>query len=248
MPLREAMLTRTLVELADTLVADFDVVDVLTMLVDRTASVLEVDAVGLMMTSPDERRLALLAHSGNDVVTELEQFQIDHDEGPCIECFASGQPVINTDLAFTNGRWAAFAPKAIDAGFRSVHAIPLRLRDEVIGAFNMFHVERGDMSPVDVSAATALADMATIAVLQYRAVQEAEEVAAQLRRALDSRVIIEQAKGRLAERAGFGMGDAFAVLRQHSRSHNIKLADLSAMVVNGDIDLTDIARPRPPRG
>lgn len=244
MPLREAMLTRTLVELADTLVADFDVVDVLTVLVDRTASVLEVDAVGLMMTRPDQRRLTLLAHSGNDAVTELEQFQIDNDEGPCIDCFATGRPVTNADLAYTNGRWRAFAPKAVDAGFRAVHAIPLRLRDDVIGAFNMFHVDRGEMAPADVSAAQALADMATIAILQYRAAQQAEVVQAQLRAALESRIVIEQAKGRLAERVGLDMGSAFNVLRQHARSHNLKLADLSALVVNGDIDLSDIVRPR----
>ncbi len=136
---REAMLARTLVELADTLVADFDVVDLLTLLADRCVEVLGVGAAGLMLVAP-EGDLRVMA-SSSETMRVLELFELQSQEGPCLDCYRTGQPVVNQDLATVNGRWPRFAAKALEAGFHSVHALPLRLRGTVIGALNLFHTE-----------------------------------------------------------------------------------------------------------
>ena len=168
---REAMLARTLVELADTLVADFDVVELLTLLTDRCVEVLDVGAAGLMLVSP-EGDLRVMA-SSSEAMRVLELFELQAQEGPCLDCYRTGQPVVNQDLAAVDGRWPRFAAEALAAGFHSVHALPMRLRGTVIGALNLFHIEPGEMRQADVDAAQALADVATIAILQHRAALEA---------------------------------------------------------------------------
>ena len=238
---REALLARTFVELADTLVDDFDVVELLTRLADRCVDVLDVGAAGLMLAAPDGD-LRVMA-SSSETMRLLELFELQSQEGPCLDCYRTGQPVVNQDLATVNGRWPRFAAQALAAGFHSVHALPLRLRGTVIGALNLFHIEPGEMRPADVDAAQALADVATIAILQHRAVHETQLVNEQLNWALNSRIVIEQAKGMIAERAGLNMQEAFSTLRTYARNHNLRLADVALDVINGTLAPSALDRP-----
>jgi GAF domain-containing protein len=230
---REAMLARALVELADTLVADFDVVELLTLLTDRCVDVLDVGAAGLMLVAP-EGDLRVMA-SSSEAMRVLELFELQSQEGPCLDCYQTGQPVVNQDLATVDGRWPRFAAEALAAGFHSVHALPMRLRGAVIGALNLFHVHPGEMRPADVDAAQALADVATIAILQHRATLEAQVLNEQLNHALNSRIVIEQAKGMVAEREGLDMEQAFSALRNHARNHNLRLVDVAHDVIGGTL-------------
>jgi GAF domain-containing protein len=168
----------TTVELADTLVADFDVVDLLTLLTDGCVDVLDVGAAGLMLAAPagDLRVMA----SSSQAIRMLELFELQAQEGPCLDCYRTGEPVVNQDLASAGGRWPRFAAEALAAGFASVHALPMRLRGAVIGALNLFHIDPGIMRPADIAAAQAMADVATIAVLQHRATVEAQIINEQL--------------------------------------------------------------------
>ncbi len=228
---RETLLAKALVELADTLVADFDVIELLTRLADRCVDVLDVGAAGLMLAGPDGE-LRVMA-SSSETMRLLELFELQAEEGPCLDCFRTGQPVVSQDLATGSGRWPRFAAEALRAGFHSVQALPMRLRGTVVGALNLFHVEPGAMRAGDVEAAQALADVATIAILSHRAAHEAQVVNEQLTHALNSRVVIEQAKGMIAERLALDMEQSFSILRRHARSHNLRLADLARDVIEG---------------
>ena len=240
---RETMLAKALVELADSLVTDFDVVDLLTTLADRCVDVLDVDAAGLMLLSPDGE-LRVMA-SSSEAMRVLELFELQSREGPCLDCYRTGQPVVNQDLDSIDGRWPRFRAEALQAGFRSVHALPMRLRGHVIGAVNLFHIEPGAMREADVAAAQALADVATIAILANRAVRESQVVNEQLTRALDSRILIEQAKGMVAERLGLDMEGAFNTLRNHARNHNLKLSALAEDVIEGAVLPSALDRAQP---
>lgn len=240
---RESTLARTLVQLADTLVADYDVVDVLTLLTDCCVDVLDVAAAGIMLAGPDGV-LRVMA-SSSEAMRLLELFELQAEEGPCLDCFRTALPVVNQDLATVNGRWPRFAPEALAAGFHSVHALPMRLRGTVIGALNLFRQTPGDLREADVEAAQALADVATIAILQHRAKHEAQIVNDQLNHALNSRIVIEQAKGMVAERLGVNMEQAFNQLRGHARNHNLRLVDVAQGVIDGT--LTAFALDRPSR-
>ncbi len=235
---REALLARTLVALADNLVADFDVVELLTLLTDRCVDVLDVGAAGIMLVSPDGE-LRVVA-SSSEAARVLELFEVQADEGPCVDCFRTGQSIVNLELDQIDGRWPHFAAKALAAGFRSVHAIPMRLRDQTIGALNLYRVDNGRMRDTDVVAAQALADVATIAILQHRAVRDAQLLNEQLSQALNTRIVIEQAKGVVAERADVEMGEAFARLRRHARNHNLRLADVAAAVSSKAISVSSL--------
>ncbi|MDP9495065.1 MAG: GAF and ANTAR domain-containing protein [Actinomycetota bacterium] len=237
---REAMLAGTLVKLADTLVADFDVVELLTVLVDRCVEVLEVEAAGLMLVAP-EGDLRVMA-SSSETMRVLELFELQSQEGPCLDCYRIGRPVVNQDLSNAHDRWPRFTVEAIAAGFQSVHALPMRLRGSVIGALNLFHQEPGTMKTEDVDAAQALADVATIAILHHRAALEAQVINEQLNHALNSRIVIEQAKGMIAEREGFNMDQAFATLRNHARNHNLRLADVAQDVIGGTLAASALDR------
>jgi GAF domain-containing protein len=239
---REAILAQAFVELADTLVADFDVVDLLTVLTDRSVDVLDIEAAGLMLAAPDGT-LRVMA-SSNETMRVLELFEIQTEEGPCLDCFRTGDPVLNQDLATSYGIWPRFAAEALTAGYRSVHALPMRLRGAVIGALNLFNAEIGEIGPADIDAAQALADVATIAILQHRASIEAQTLNEQLKGALDSRVVIEQAKGMLAERDQLSMEQAFDRLRNHARSHNLRLSVVARRVVEGDLAASELDRPK----
>lgn len=237
---RESMLARTFVELADTLVADFDVVELLTLLVDRCVDVLDVGAAGLMLVAP-EGDLRVMAWS-SEATRVLELFELQAREGPCLDCYRTGEAVVNQDLAGVNGRWPRFSREALTAGFHSVHALPMRLRGTVIGALNLFHIDPGQMRQPDIAAAQALADVATIAILQHRAALEAQVVNEQLNVALNSRVVIEQAKGMVAERIGVPMEEAFSTLRHHARNHNLRLADVARDVIDGRLPASALDR------
>jgi GAF domain-containing protein len=217
-------------------------VELLTRLTDRCVDVLDVGAAGLMLVSP-EGDLRVMA-SSSEAIRVLELFELQSQEGPCLECYRTGQPVVNQNLAQVNGRWPRFAAEALAAGFHSVHALPMRLRGTVIGALNLFDVEPGEMAPSDVEAAQALADVATIAVLQHRAALRAQVLNEQLNHALSSRIVIEQAKGMLAEREGLSMEQAFATLRSHARNNNLRLAEVARDVIEGRLAASELNQPR----
>jgi GAF domain-containing protein len=230
---KQTLFTRTLVELADTLVADFDVVELLTRLADRCVDVLGVSAAGLMLAGPDGN-LRVMA-SSSEAMRVLELFELQSREGPCLDCYRTGRPVMQPELATPTSRWPLFAAETLAAGFRSVHALPMRLRGSVIGALNLFNLAPGEMQPADVDAAQALADVATIAILQHRATLEAQVVNQQLQHALTSRIVIEQAKGMVAERESLNMEQAFYALRNHARNHNLRLVDVAEAVIGGSL-------------
>ena len=157
----------------------------------------------------------------------LELFELQTDAGPYLDAFRTGEPVVNADLHANEHRWPRFAEAAEAAGYVSVHALPLRLRSTVIGALNLFCTERSSLSDADVRTGQALADVATIGILAQRNLHQAELLTTQLQTALNSRVIIEQAKGVLAERHRITVDQAFALLRDYARSHNRLLSEVA---------------------
>jgi len=239
---REALLARTLVELADTLVDDFDVVELLTLLAHRCVEVLNVSAAGLMLVAP-EGDLRVVASSSEEMRV-VELFEIQSEEGPCPDCYRTGEPTLCRNLAEDGARWPQFGPVALKAGFQSVRALPMRLRGVTIGALNLFRTDEGVLDDADVVAAQALADVATIAILQHRASAQAHIVIEQLNHALQSRIAIEQAKGVIAERSRLDMDQAFAWLRHHARSNNVLLVDVAHAVIDGTVT-PDPPRPAP---
>jgi GAF domain-containing protein len=226
----ETLLVRTLVELADSLVDDFDVVELLSLLADRCVEVLGVSAAGVMLVAP-EGDLRVVA-SSSDAMRVVELFELQADEGPCLDCFASGEAVLNQDLTGADGRWSRFGPVAVNAGFRAAHALPMRVRGTVVGALNLFSRDDCVLSDENLVAGQALAAVATIAILQQRVVSEARVLNDQLNTALTSRVVIEQAKGVLSERTGLSMPAAFEAMRKYARDNNLRLADVARHVID----------------
>lgn len=232
---REALLARTFVELADTLVDDFDVVELLTMLAHRCVEMLDVDAAGLMLVAP-EGDLRVVASSSEEMRL-VELFEIQSQEGPCPEAYRTGEAAVTDNLGGDDVRWPQFGPVALQAGFLSAQALPMRLRGVTIGALNLFRTKTGLLDQPDLVAAQALADVATIAILQNRAAIQAHLVVDQLNHALNSRVMIEQAKGILAERTGLDMEGSFGWLRKHARNHNLLLVDVAQAIIDGNLAL-----------
>jgi GAF domain-containing protein len=225
---RERRLAEVFVVLADTLVAEFDVVEVLDLLVRACVDPLGCTAAGLLLS--DQRgHLAVMASSAESSRL-LEVFQLQNEEGPCLDCYRTHRPVTVLDLAAAADRWPAFVPVALERGFRSVHALPLRLRDDTIGALNLFHDERSPLTGDDLRVAQALADTATIGILQQRALDASHVLAEQLQSALTSRVTIEQAKGVLAASGAIEMDHAFDVLRRYARNNNLRITELARQV------------------
>ena len=231
MPTQER-LSQVFVELADTLVADFDVVDFLTVLAHRCAELLDAAEAGVMLV--DETGGLRSVASSTEAARLLELFELQNQEGPCLDCFESSTPLVNQHLASAE-QWPTFAPEALRLGYRSVHAVPMRLRGQVIGAVNIFTTNEVLLADADVAVAQALADVATIALLQERGLREARVLNEQLQGALHSRVVIEQAKGVLAERRQVDMAGAFDLLRGHARTTNQKLGDVAGAVVDGTL-------------
>ena len=238
----EQLLSETFVELTDTMVADFDVIDFLQMLTDRSVRLLEVAAAGLLLADPRGELRVIAASS--EAARLLELFQLQNDQGPCLDCFRSGQPVSAADLTAEARRWPRFAPAARQAGFAAVQALPMRLREQVIGALNLFRTTPGAFDPAGIRIGQALADVATISLLHERGMRHSDALNEQLQTALNSRVVIEQAKGKLAERHGLDMDQAFAVLREHARTRNLRLSELAQAFVEGTDTLTSPATVR----
>jgi transcriptional regulator with GAF, ATPase, and Fis domain len=230
------LLAETFVELTDTMVADFDVIDFMHVLTDRSVKLLNASAAGMLLADPRGELRVVAASS--EAARLLELFQLQNDQGPCLDCFRTGQPVSAADLDAEAQRWPRFATAARQAGFAAVQALPMRLRDQVIGALNLVRVDAGAFDPSDVRVGQALADVATISLLHERSLRHSDTLNEQLQTALNSRVVIEQAKGKLAERLELDMGQAFVLLRDYARSHNMRLANLAQAFIDGTQTLT----------
>jgi len=239
------LLSDTFVELTDTMVAGFDVIDFLHVLTDRSVVLLDVSAAGLLLADPRGELRVVAASS--EAARLLELFQLQNDQGPCLDCYRSGQPVQAADLDAAAVRWPRFAPAALQAGFAAVQALPMRLREQVIGALNLFRAVPGEFDPADVRVGQALADVATISLLHERSMRHGDALNEQLQTALNSRVVIEQAKGKLAERLGVDMDHAFSLLRNFARARNLRLSDLAESFVDGSEALADLAASTPPQ-
>jgi transcriptional regulator with GAF, ATPase, and Fis domain len=261
METREALIAQTFVELADSLADEFDIVDLLTVLADRCVRLLDASAVGILLS--DQQGVLRVVAASTEQAQLLDLFQIQNHEGPCLDCFSSGIPVASADLS-AGDMWPKFSQEALAAGFHSVQVLPLRLRELVIGTLTIFAVKSAAMKENDLRIAQALADMATIAIVQNESAKEKGAVLFQLQRALDSRVVIEQAKGMLAERDHIEMPEALIRLRDYARHQNLQLgvgaADLIAelseahrssapttTVTLGDIEPTGVEPGRAPR-
>ncbi len=235
---REPLLIDAFVGLADTLVDDYDVIDLLDRLVDYSVRLLAAEAAGIMLADP-QGNLRVVA-SSNEESELVELLQLQAEQGPCVDCFRTAAPVTVPDLADAAQRWPRFVAALQGGAYRSVHALPLRLRGEALGGLNLFHSEPGALPDSDLALGQALADVATISILQERAIRRGEVVNEQLQTALNSRVIIEQAKGVIAEREAVPMDVAFDRIRQHARSGNARLSELARQVVDGDLVLGEL--------
>lgn len=230
---REALLVKTFVTLADSLVAGYDVIDLLQTLVDRATELFDAGAAGIILGPDDEHLDVIVSTSETSRIVGL--LQLRAGEGPCVEAVTTGAVVSVADAAELSERWPVFAEAVTGSGYLSVHAIPLRLRGQIIGSLNLFREHEGVLNETDAIAAQALADVATISVLQERTIHDSGIVAEQLQRALDTRVVIEQAKGVIAQTHGLDMDAAFRLLRHHARSTQTPLSGVVTGVVDGTI-------------
>jgi GAF domain-containing protein len=226
---------RAFVKVADTLVADFDIIEFLAMLSEYGVDLLGVSACGILLADA-EGRLNLVAASAEQARV-LELTQLQNAEGPCLDAYRTMSPVTCADLATADDRWPAFAPAALAAGYTAVHAMPMRLREQAVGAFNLFSAVPGPLDDETLELAKALADVATIGILHERAIRRQEVVAEQLQVALNSRIVIEQAKGVLAERHQLSIDHAFTTLRRYARVNNLKLAEVARAVAAGELSI-----------
>jgi GAF domain-containing protein len=234
--IREQALARTFVKLADSLVDDYDVVDLLDQLVNACVHVLGVTAAGMLLDD-QKGNLALVASSSQETRL-LELFVLQSNEGPCLDCVRSGTAVISGNLDEEESRWPRFVPAARLAGFHSIAAMPMRLRDHTIGGLNLFMDSPHGVPAADRQLAQALADVATIGILQQRSLHRSHVLSEQLQNALTSRITIEQAKGVLTERNSLTMDSAFDALRRYARDHNLKLTEVARAVVHEELDPT----------
>ncbi len=235
-------LAQVFVELADTLTENFDVVDFLQTLTDRCVEMLGADAAGLMLT--DQRGGLTLMAATLERARVLEVFELQVQEGPCLECFTTGKAITNVELVEANKRWPVFTPAAVEAGFGATHALPMRLRGQVLGALNLFTDEQVRLSDTDLEVGQAMAHVATIGLLHQQNTREQTVLSEQLQTALHSRVVVEQAKGALAARTGVSVGEAFTRMRARARNNQMALTDVATAVISGKItpDLTGSTR------
>ncbi len=230
---REAGVTQAFVSLANSLVDGGDVVDLLSGLTTDCARLLDVASAGLLLADP--RGVLHVVAASSERTRTLELFQLQRDEGPCLDCFHTGSPVSVPDLDGELQRWPQFVAAAKTGGFRSVHAIPLRLRDRMLGALGLFGTSVGSLNEADLVLAQALAHVASVALVSERATSDSALVNEQLQTALTSRVLIEQAKGLIAQAGELDMEHAFAALRRYARDHNLRLADVASAVVSREL-------------
>lgn len=237
---REVEVVEAFVALATSLAVGLDVVDLLSELTDQCTALLDVNTAGLLLA--DSRGNLHVAAASSERAHNLELFQLQREEGPCLDCYHSGQPVAVTDLDEAADRWPQFTAAAAAADIHSVHAVPLRLREMTLGALGLFGTGTGRLNPADLTLGQALADVASVALVTERAAADRDLVVEQLQTALDSRVVLEQAKGLLAERGDLTMDQAFAYLRQYARDHNLRLSDLGSSLVHRDLATDEVIR------
>lgn len=235
---REIRIAQVFVQLADTLVGDFDGAELMLQLADACIELLEVDAAGLMLV--DATGGLRLVASAPDMMHDLEVLELQSDEGPCLDTIRTGRAVINVDVLQAQERWPRFTAEALAAGIKSTHALPLRLRGDLIGAVNLFSKAERQLSDGDVALGQALADVATISLLQQRTSQDHSILAEQLQVALNTRILIEQAKGILAERSGLHAADTFPYLRAYARKHGQPLQSVAWQVIDGRLASTEL--------
>jgi transcriptional regulator with GAF, ATPase, and Fis domain len=230
---REQRLIEAFMDATDMLVADYDVVELLRTLVDNAVAIFDVDAAGIILVN-DRGELEVLV-STSESSSLLGVLQLETGEGPCIQAYEERVVVTADSRDEMERRWPTFADAAERAGFDSVHSVPLRIRDTALGSMNLFRSTEGTLDPTDAAAAQALTDVATISILQQRTADSAARVEQQLQQALDSRVVIEQAKGFIAHTLDVDMDTAFRVLRSHARSHQQLLADTARAIVQREV-------------
>jgi len=234
----QEQLLETFVHLADTLVADYDVIEFLNYLIERCITLCDIDEAGVMLTDPHGQLHAVAAST--ERVQLLELFELQNHDGPCLDAFRTGAPVTAADLNDHLQQWPTYAAEAVNNGFNSAHSVPMRLRDETIGAINLLRLHIGALEETDQRLVTALADIATIGVLQERRTSEATTTAHGLQHALNSRIRIEQAKGVLAERWKITIDQAYDRLRRYARHHQLGVTVVAEQIVRGESDLAGV--------
>ncbi|MBB4934367.1 GAF domain-containing protein [Lipingzhangella halophila] len=239
---RESRLLGTFVEVAATLVDDYDVSEVLHRLAGHCVELLDASTAGILLA--DQRGNLQVLASSTEQTRRLELFQLQADEGPCLEAFRTGATLTVADLAGATQRWPTFVPHAREAGVAAVHAVPLRLRQETIGTLNLFNQHPGTLGEADAQVAQALADFATTGILQERAIRRGEVLTEQLQAALDSRIAVEQAKGVLAQAGNLDMDQAFHALRAYARDHNARLHEVAQRLAGARLDPRDVLNRR----
>ncbi len=241
---RQQQVSEVFVELADTLVDEFDIIDFLQKLSTRCVELLDVTAAGILLA--DSYGTLQTIAASDETTRMLELFSLQHEQGPCVECYTRGAARINIDLASPTDTagWTQFAARARAAGFVTAHAFPLRLRQHVVGAMNLFRADRAQLGQEDTALAQALADIATIGILQQRTLEQSHTERTQLQAALTSRIVIEQAKGILAERWNTSPDRAFTALRGYARGHGRQISVLAGQIIDGDAP-ADLLNPLP---
>ena len=234
----EQRLARTFVTLVDAMVTDFDLIDLLHLLAESSVNLLSVDAAALMLS--DQRGNLRVLASTSEETRVLELFEIQSAEGPSLDCVQSGEQVVNIDVDEEQDRWPLFTAEAAAAGFSSVHALPLHLRGTVVGAINLFCVDQRTLSANEVAVGQALADVATIGLLAHFTGSEDQVIAEHLQAAVNSRIVIEQAKGFLAERLSIDMNKGLVLLRAHARTQDTKLTAIAAGIIDGSIPVESL--------
>ena len=226
---REGQVLHAVVSLVDSLLDDFDIVELLTQLTERCAQLLDVASSGLLLADP-RQQLNLMAATSNKT-HELELFQLQSDEGPCLDCYATGAPISVADLGAEADRWPRFVEAATRSGFASVHAVPMRAAGMVLGALGLFGTAVGELNRQDLVVAQTLAHIATVAIVQEHA-PTPDAVLPRLRGALSSRIVVEQAKGFLRVTMGVSVEEAFALLRAYAGTHTVHLSDLARSLIS----------------
>jgi hypothetical protein len=235
---REREVTQAFVSLASSLARGYDVVDLLNSLTSECARLLDVEAAGLLLA--DRLGVLHVLAASTEHARQLELFQLQRDEGPCLDCYRSGQAVTVTDLSEATERWPQFVAGAQLAGFASVHALPMRLRDTTLGTLGLFGTTVGALNQEDLVLGQALADVASVALIQDQASADQTILNEQLQTALTSRILIEQAKGVLAQHGQLDMAEAFAVLRRYARDHNLRLTNVAQELISRSLSAQEL--------
>lgn len=242
---REREVTRAFVELASSLARGYDVVELLSTLTTDCARLLDIASAGLLLA--DGRGVLHVMAASSERTRQLEVFQVQRADGPCRDCYLDGAPVQVPDLRLEADRWPRFVPAAMEAGFLSVHALPMRLRDQVLGALGLFGTTPGSLHPDDLSLAQALADVASVALVQERVAADQQTLNEQLQTALTSRVVLEQAKGVLAQQGSLPIEETFGILRRYARDNNLRLTAVAEAIVDRRLPATRLIERMPGR-